>query len=223
MIIDNLGVGEEIGMIDSNRPNPNLVTFRQGQLRAIAAGLGGRYSSLARDYSGTYSSQRQELVEQWIHYAVLCDEFVGQFVQPTWNDFVLAARLSGVVPMPADVDSETADDALFVGQSMPWIDPLKEALAWHSLVEDGFASEVEVMRKRGTNPRDVLEQIAAHRKECEEKGPVFGSNFANKNKAAPAPVQPPTDLETSNPHRNTAASGRLFRFRALQKTVPFSP
>ncbi|MFC5551764.1 phage portal protein [Massilia aerilata] len=194
MIIDNLAVGEEIGMIDSNRPNPNLVTFRQGQLRAVAAGLGGSYSSIARDYSGTYSSQRQELVEQWIHYAVLCDEFVGQFVQPVWNDFVLAAHLSGVVPIPRDVDPESADDALFVGQSMPWIDPLKEALAWHSLVEDGFASEVEVMRKRGVNPRDVLEQIKAHRDECAEKGLVFGSNFANKDKAAPpAPMQQQDD------------------------------
>lgn len=192
MIIDNLGVGEEIGMIDSNRPNPNLVTFRQGQLRAVAAGLGGSYSSIARDYSGTYSSQRQELVEQWIHYAVLCDEFVGQFVQPTWNDFVLAARLSGVVPMPHDVDPETADDALFVGQSMPWIDPLKEAMAWQALVEAGFASEVEVMRKRGVNPRDVLEQIMAHRTECAEKGLVFKSNYANQNKATP-PASPPPE------------------------------
>ncbi|WP_312487788.1 phage portal protein [Massilia timonae] len=192
MIIDNLGVGEEIGMIDSNRPNPNLVTFRQGQLRAVAAGLGGSYSSIARDYSGTYSSQRQELVEQWIHYAVLCDEFVGQFVQPTWNDFVLAARLSGVVPMPADVDPETADDALFVGQSMPWIDPLKEAMAWHSLVLDGFASEAEVMRKRGANPRDVMEQIAAHRNECRDRGLVFASDFANTNKSTP-PAPPPKE------------------------------
>jgi lambda family phage portal protein len=194
MIIDNLSPGEEIGMIDSNRPNPNLVTFRQGQLRAVAAGLGGSYSSIARDYSGTYSSQRQELVEQWIHYAVLCDEFVGQFVQPTWNDFVLAAHLSGVVSMPRDVDPESADDALFVGQSMPWIDPLKEALAWHSLVEDGFASEVEVIRKRGGNPRDVIEQIKAHREECAAKGLVFASDYANKDKAAPvAPAAPPPD------------------------------
>lgn len=192
MIIDSLGVGEEIGMIDSNRPNPNLVTFRQGQLRAVAAGLGGSYSSIARDYSGTYSSQRQELVEQWIHYAVLCDEFVGQFVQPTWKDFVQAAVLSGVVRMPRDLDPETADDALFVGQSMPWIDPLKEALAWQALVEAGFASEVEVMRKRGVNPRDVLEQIMAHREECKKKGLVFSSNFENKNKAPP-PAPPPEE------------------------------
>lgn len=179
MIITGLAVGEEIGMIDSNRPNPNLITFRGGQLRAVAAGLGASYSSLARDYNGTYSAQRQELVEQWINYAVLTDEFVGQFVQPTWKDFVLAANLSGVIPMPKDVDPNSMDDALFVGQSMPWIDPLKEASAWLSLVQAGFASEVEVMRKRGANPRDVLEQINAHRIACKEKKLVFSSDFAN--------------------------------------------
>ncbi len=187
MIIDSLAVGEEIGMIDSNRPNPNLITFRQGQLRAVAAGLGGSYSSIARDYNGTYSAQRQELVEQWIHYAVLTDEFVGQYVQPVWRDFVTTAHLSGIVPMPKDVDPASVDDALFVGQSMPWIDPLKEALAWHSLVQDGFASEVEVMRKRGANPRDVIEQIDAHRRLCKEKGLVFSSDFLNQGKSDKPP------------------------------------
>jgi lambda family phage portal protein len=151
MIITGLSPGEEIGMIDSNRPNPNLITFRGGPLRAVAAGVGASYSSLARDYDGTYSAQRQELVEQWVHYAVLTDEFVGQYVQPVWQDFVLTAHLSGVVPRPRDVDPDSADDALFVGQSMPWIDPLKEASAWLALVQAGFASEVEVMRKRGAN------------------------------------------------------------------------
>ncbi len=194
MIIDSLGVGEEIGLIDSNRPNPNLITFRQGQLRAVAAGLGGSYSSIARDYSGTYSAQRQELVEQWIHYAVLADEFVGQWVQPVWKDFVAISHLSGAVPMPRDVVVETADDALYVGQSMPWIDPMKEAMAWHALVQDGFASEVEVMRKRGVNPRDVLEQIATHRKLCAEKGLVFKSDFFNEMKMPPTtPAAKPDD------------------------------
>lgn len=186
MIIDSLGMGEEIGLIDSNRPNPNLITFRQGQLRAIAAGLGGSYSSIARDYNGTYSAQRQELVEQWIHYAVLTDEFVGQFVQPIWQRFVIAAHLSGVVPMPKDVEPTSVDDALFIGQSMPWIDPLKEAKAWNALVRDGFASEVEVMRKRGVNPRDVLEQIDAHRKLVKDKGLVFSSDAANDKRNASA-------------------------------------
>jgi len=175
-IIDSLAVGEEIGLIDSKRPNPNALTWRQGQLRAVASGVGASYSTISRAYDGTYSSQRQELVEQWVNYAILTDEFVGMFVQPIWEQFVLAAHLSGVVPMPQGMTIDQANDCLFIGQSLPWIDPLKEAAAWNSLVRDGFASEVEVIRKRGQNPRDVLEQIKEHRALCEAAGLVFDSN-----------------------------------------------
>ncbi len=175
-IIDSLGIGEEIGVIDSKRPNPNALTWRQGQLRAVASGVGASYSTIARAYDGTYSSQRQELVEQWINYAILTDEFVGMFVQPIWDQFVLAAHLSGVVPMPSGMTIDQANDCLFIGQNMPWIDPVKEALAWNSLVRDGFASEVEAIRKRGQNPRDVLEQIEAWRRQVRDKELIFGSD-----------------------------------------------
>jgi lambda family phage portal protein len=205
-IVDSLAIGEEIGLIDSKRPNPNLITFRQGQLRAVAAGIGGSYSSISRDYNGTYSAQRQELVEQWIHYASLTDEFTGQFIQPVWERFVLAAHLSGAVPMPKDIEFGTHDDALFVGQSMPWIDPAKEATAWLNLVQSGFASEVEVMRKRGVNPRDVLEQIATFRKEAGDKGLKFSSDYANTNQASqPAPEQP-TEDQAQDPAMQAMAS-----------------
>lgn len=186
MIIDNLTPGEEVGMIDTNRPNPNVITFRQGQLRAVAAGANASYSSISRDYGGTFSSQRQELVEQWINYAVMTDDFTGQFVQPVWERFVLVAHLSSVVPRPADVPEALADDTLYIAQAMPWIDPYKEAMAWEMLVKSGFASEVEVMRRRGANPRDVLEQITTWREAAKEKGLVFSSDAANDTPSAPA-------------------------------------
>lgn len=179
MVIDTLAAGEEIGLIDSNRPNPNVVTFRQGQLRAVAAGAGVSYSSAARDYNGTFSAQRQELVEQWVNYATLTDEFTGQFLQPCWATFVRVCDLSGVVPMPRDVLPTSADDALFIAQSMPWIDPLKEAEAYVALTRAGFASEVEVMRKRGVNPRDVLEQTRAWRTAAKDAGLTLTSDGAN--------------------------------------------
>lgn len=178
MIIDDLAPGEDIGMIDSNRPNPNLITFRQGQLRAVSAGLGGSYSSISKDYNGTYSAQRQELVEQWIHYAVLCDEFTGEICKPVWEEFVEAAHLSGVVRKPADLKPGSHNDALYTAQAMPWIDPLKEANAWAALVENGFASEVEAIRRRGGNPRDVLEQIADFRKKADELGVALKTDVA---------------------------------------------
>lgn len=47
---------EDIGMVKSDRPNPNLETFRNGQLRAVAAGSRLSFSSTARNYNGTYSA-----------------------------------------------------------------------------------------------------------------------------------------------------------------------
>jgi lambda family phage portal protein len=180
-IIDTLAVGEEIGLIDSKRPNPNLITFRNGQLRAFAAGISASYSSVSRNYDGTYSSQRQELVEQWVHYACLTDDFVSMAVQPMVEDFIRAADLSNVVPMPADLKPGTHDDVLYVAPSMPWIDMAKEATAWLTLSQAGFISEVEVIRKAGRNPDTVLEQIASWRKKVEEKELRFSSDVRHQN------------------------------------------
>ena len=185
MIIDDLRNGEEIGLIDSSRPNPNLVAWRGGQLRAFAAGIGASYSSVSRNYDGTYSAQRQELVEQHVHYATLTDEFVGMVVQPVWERFVQVAALSGVVPMPADVVPGTEDDCLFVGQSMPWIDPLKEANAYEKLAQAGFISEPEVIRRAGRNPDDTFEQSKQWRQRAKDAQMVFTSDAANE-KVAPA-------------------------------------
>lgn len=199
IIIDDLRIGEEIGLVDSNRPNPNLVSWRSGQLRAFAAGFGASHSSISKDYSGTYSAQRQELVEQWVHYAVLADEFVGMFVRPVWESFVQVAALSGVVPVPYDVKPGTEDDCLFLGQSMPWIDPLKEALGYEKLTQAGFASEVEVIRRRGANPRDTMEQIAQWRSDAGERGLRFTSDAANTQAvaqvAASSPQPVPDDAD----------------------------
>lgn len=178
MIIDDLGLGEEIGLIDSKRPNPNVITFRQGQLRAAAGGVGASYSSISRDYSGTYSSQRQELVEQYVNYATLTDEFVGQLVQPVWEMFVFAAHASGAVQMPKDLKPGTADDACYVAQAMPWIDPLKEALGAEALIKAGLASTPEMIRRRGANPADVIEQQAAFNNEADERGLTFSTRVA---------------------------------------------
>lgn len=175
-IYDQLAVGEEIGMIDTNRPNPNLISFRSGQLRAFAAGIAASYSSVSRNYEGTYSAQRQELVETFVHYAVHTDDFVGQLNRPVTEDFITVADLSGVARKPRDLKPGSEYDVLYLAPSMPWIDPAKEAIAWLTLVKAGFASEVEVIRKRGQTPEALLEQVTLWRKKCAEKGLTFDSD-----------------------------------------------
>lgn len=170
MVFDDLRPGEDIGTINTTRPSSALEPFRSGQLRAASAGLGLSYSSLSRNYDGTYSAQRQELVESWGAYAILASEFGGRMVMPVYADFLYASVLSGALKLPADLDARTLDDALLIPPQMPWIDPLKEALAWQELEAAGYASGPEIIRRRGLNPRDVLEQEASWQKQRQEKG-----------------------------------------------------
>ena len=158
MVFDDLRPGEEIGMIDTNRPNPNLETYRGGQLKAIAAGAGPTYSSIARTYDGTYSAQRQELVEGYTVYTTLANEFIGRIVRPTYEQFIAVAIASGVLKIPAGVRAETVDDAQYMPPAMPWIDPKKEAEAWGLLEDRCYVSGPEIIRRRGSNPIDTLEQ-----------------------------------------------------------------
>lgn len=170
MIFDDLSLGEEIGTIDTNRPNPNLQTYRDGQLRAAAGGMGASYSSISRNYNGTYSAQRQEMVEQWINYQAMAETFVAQFVRPVWERFVAMAVLSGLLRPGLDLLPETLDDALFIGQQMPWIDPAKEASAFETLEANTYMSGPEIIRRRGANPADVLAQQAKWQRQKEAAG-----------------------------------------------------
>lgn len=160
MIFDDLALGEEIGTIDTSRPNQNLEAHRRGQLRAVASGTGVTYSSAAKDYDGTYSAQRQELVEGWGAYGVLANQFIGQFIRPVYERLIATAVASGQLSLPGDLLTETLDDALYVPPQMPWIDPDKEAKAMERLEANVHSSGPEIIRRRGQNPRDVLEQEA---------------------------------------------------------------
>ncbi len=160
MIFDDLRPGEDVGLIDAKRPNPQVENFRRGQLRAVAPGFRVGYSSLSRDYDGSYSSQRQELVEQQPLYEMLSAIFIGQFARPVWQRFVETAVLSKTIEVPADVDPLTLNRASFLPPAMPWIDPLKEIQASAEAVKNRFASPQQVIRARRGNPSQTIEELA---------------------------------------------------------------
>lgn len=170
MIFDDLKQGEEIGTIDTNRPNPNLETYRSGQLKAIAAGAGPTYSSISRTYDGTYSAQRQELVEGWNTYATLSNEFIGRISRPVYEAFIAAAVASGQLRPSSAIVRDTLDDAVYLAPQMPWIDPKKEAEAFGMLEDRCYVSGAEIVRKRGGNPIDTIEQQSRWQREKAASG-----------------------------------------------------
>ncbi|TCQ91601.1 lambda family phage portal protein [Rahnella sp. JUb53] len=186
MLFDDLEPGEEIGMIKSDRPNPNLETFRNGQLRAVAAGSRSSFSSISRNYNGTYSSQRQELVESFEGYGILQDAFIAAVTRPMYRSWLQMAITAGVIDVPPDVDMATLFNAVYSGPVMPWIDPMKEANSWRVLLRGGAATEGDWVRARGANPGDVKRRRKAEVDENKTLGLVFDTDPANDKGEASA-------------------------------------
>ncbi|MBQ0314311.1 MULTISPECIES: phage portal protein [Providencia] len=179
MLFNELLPGEDIGMIKSDRPNQNLETFRNGQLRAVAAGSRGSYSSIARDYNGSYSSQRQELVESFEGYYILQDTFCGSVCRPNYRQWLQMAIVSGVITVPPDVELISLYNATYSGPVMPWIDPQRESNAWKTQIRGGAATESDWVRARGGNPAEVKRRRKAEIDENERLGLKFDTDPAN--------------------------------------------
>lgn len=184
MIFDNLRPGESVQSIDSTRPNTNLEAYRDGQLRAIAAPMRISFSSLAKNYNGTYSAQRQELVEQYGAYGVLANEFISQMVRPIYERFVAMAVLAGELILPRGMSLAAALGADYLSPPMPWIDPLKEISAITAQVRAGVRSLSSIIAERGGRMYDTIEQLSLDRQWAEERGLALDV-FAGM---APAPL-----------------------------------
>jgi capsid protein len=102
---------------------------------------------------------------------------------------------TGMLNIPSDVDPASMDDAMYRGQSMPWIDPWREAQAYEKLEQSCFESGPEIIRRRGGNPREVLEQEALWRRQLAERG--IASTTDPEREAATTPaVAPDPQTET---------------------------
>lgn len=154
-----------------------------GQLRRVAAGAGLSYSAVSRNYNGTYSAQRQELVENWPHYHAQTGHFVAQWARPAYQEFVRWYAMTHKVP--SDLDPASISDAMFFGPAMPWIDPDKEAKAQIRLVQASFKSTASVIRERGGSLRETWQQIA---KENATRAALGLAPLADANGELPEPA-----------------------------------
>lgn len=180
MVFDDLPPGVKPEIIESKRPSSLAMPFRNGMLKAVAAGMGASYSSIAKDYSGTFSSQRQELVESYQSYKIIREAFVSMFVLPIYERFVDICLSQGLVKVNNRVDVRTLKDVHFSGSQMPWIDPLKEAKANIEMVDAKLKPRSQVWREMGLNPGQVMQQL-----EKESKDELFKAPEPEKPKIEP--------------------------------------
>ncbi len=154
-----LAEGENVTMHAPTRPNAKLVEFLRSQHKMVSRGASARFSSVSGDYDGTYSAQRQELVEGFVGYKVLRSQFISGYSRPVWRRFVPAAILARGLSLRG-IDNSTLFRADIRGPAMPWIDPAKELDYRVGSVEARLASRRQTIRDMGGDPDTVDQQIA---------------------------------------------------------------
>jgi capsid protein len=107
------------------------------------------------------------------------------------------AYASGQLVLSAESDPVALTDALYIAPAMPWIDPMREAEALALMEDNVFMSAPEIIRRRGANPRDVLDQESSWQQKLREWG------LARVGKAA-APVPTADAATTDATHTATA-------------------
>ena len=207
MITISTGPGESVDFHDTKRPNVNAEPFVEAQLRRAAAGFGLGYSSLSRNYNGTYSAQRQELVENRPHFESGTMVLVAQFARPVYQQFVdMVSIMEGV---PADVDLQTLHDAEFMGPPLLWIDPEKEANAALMMTQAAFRSSASVIRERGGSLRKTYKQIQHEQQMRDDDGIRSTVDAGQVSPAKPLEAPPP-----HGDHKPGASGGNVIPFRS---------
>ncbi|MFA0690619.1 phage portal protein [Vibrio splendidus] len=176
----DLAPGEDAGVVESNRKEAMSAPFRDAQLRLASTGVGVNNSSVTRDYSnGSYSAQRQELVDSFARYRVLQRKFVVSWTRPQYRKALQMAVLSGQLKPPRNLDMNSLLNAIYQAPVMPWIDPAKEMNGIEKGTRLSLFSLSHAQRERNINPLSTRQEIQSERKQMNDMGIVSQSDPAN--------------------------------------------
>lgn len=161
-----LAKGEKMNIPDLNRPSGQFEGFNRAMLKGVAAGAGGSFESISKDYSqSNYSSSRLAISSERDNWRILQDWLVKNFHQPIFEAWLDMAVLAGEIRIP-DYEKRTAEyqDVRWLKRGWSYIDPLKDISANKIAVDEGFTSYTAIMAQNGDDIEEVLAERAYEQK-----------------------------------------------------------
>lgn len=160
-----IGVGEEIEMVRSTRPNKDAPAFLQLLDRDQASGLGLSYYTLTGDYVATnFTSTRAAKMDEDLHLGPLKAWFATHVALRMRKEFNALAAAGGQYKAlrPADFRANERTYQRFdaIGNGRDLLDPFKEGEARTARLRTGISTFKEECAKRGQHWIKVLMQLA---------------------------------------------------------------
>lgn len=146
--------------------------FMNRQLHAIGAGASVGYGQVSMDWTrGTYSGQRQELLELYAEIDVQQQRLVAKLCDPVYRLFIAFAVLEGVLIAPDFAQRfRNYTRAEWQGPERQWVDPQKEVNAIETEIALGINTRTRVLNRKGHRLRPTFAQLGEEKRLAEEAG-----------------------------------------------------
>jgi lambda family phage portal protein len=188
-LLEYLGPNEEMKLFSHDRPSGGLTVAEKLILRAIAVAAGISYELLSGDYEKISWSNlrgiRQDVNNQMAPHKI---RHARHFYSPIYRRWLDRQVLRGRLDIPDYFRRRTAYQRHeFVAPALEDVDPLRTNKAYQDQMNSRVRSPQELIRARGREPREVLQEWAAWMKMLQEEGappPVPTSTALKQNPAA---------------------------------------
>lgn len=142
--VTQLNEGESIDVANPGRPNTAFEAFISAVLREVGMALEIPYEILVKQFMASYSASRGAKVEFWKLVKAERTDFVDNFCQPIYVEWLTEQILIGNVKAPGFLTNPEIRAAYcgtkWVGESMGQIDEVKEVLAAQMRIQSGFST-----------------------------------------------------------------------------------
>jgi len=184
--------GRKVNWAPPTTPSATFDAFMRRQLGNIAAGAGLDYPTVARDFSkGTYSGQRQGLIELWAETDPEQARLITHVCRRVWEAAIGYAILERRLVAPLWYRGEDYRRAYLAAEwqppAKPWISPKDMAAANISLLKMRLTTYKRILNEQGIDWRDVFRQAADEA----ELARSLGLQILDDGKLAPAPAGQP--------------------------------
>ena len=167
-----LAQGETLSAFDPKRPNPNITSFIECQLRATGAGIGSSYENVSNDYSkSNYSSSRLSLLQARDRFKVLQIAFISKFCRLVYAEWLEMAVLSGMLNFADyEIRPQRYKAVRWTPRGWSWVDPYKETNATIAAIKSGLTTLTEEIAKQGGDFEENIKILAREREILEYYG-----------------------------------------------------
>jgi len=165
--------GEKARIAESVRPSAQYDPFFLACIKQIGMALGIPFEVLIKHFSSSYSASRAAMLDFFRTIMIERTNFVNQFCQPIYEEWLLEATIKGRIRAPGYLTNPMSklsySGAYFIGSGMPQIDEVKEVTAAEKRINAGLSTkQIESSKLVGMDYRDIVKAQAEEKRLAEE-------------------------------------------------------